>query len=251
MRIITNERLIKRYSKLGQYLVIFGMAIIVVYFYLSSTGNENLKEFQTRFSLLLLFGPIVALITLFVGISLGNRYGGFPSYPILLNKALKGLDDKYSLYHFIAPTGHLLVGPAGLLLLFPKRQAGTITFKKNRWRQEKLTFIQSYLKFFGFESIGRPDLEIGAEIEGVRKFISKQIPETPFPDPQAVLIFTNEKAILAADDAPIPTIRLDKLKDHVRKGMKGNTGKLTAEQIAAVTAVLERGIPAQVESGEE
>jgi hypothetical protein len=113
------------------------------------------------------------------------------------------------------------VGPAGVWVLIPKHQRGKITYSKNRWRQSGGGFVQSYLKIFAQEGIGRPDLEIEAEIDGVSKFLGKRIDDdTEIPEIKAALIFSNPETDIQAEEAPYPTLPAKKLKDLIRKTAK-------------------------------
>jgi hypothetical protein len=242
MRIITNEGLIKRYARLGTIASFGGLLILVVGMVMSFREDGN-------FSLslgLLLFGFMLSQ----VGIYLGNRYARLPRPDQAMNKALKGLERRYSIYHFVAPSAHLLVGPAGIWVVLPKPQRGHITFDKGRWRQRGGLGL-AYMRIFAQESIGRPDLEIGAELEGMHKFLKKEIPDVEFPAPQAVLLFTNEKTEVDAPAAPVATLKLDALKEFIRQQQKTGKHKLTAEQIAAIQRVLEAGIAGAKAGGEE
>jgi hypothetical protein len=58
------------------------------------------------------------------------------------------------------------------------------------------------------------------------------------------LIFTNEKAVLeGVEEAPTPTLAPRKLKEYIRKQVKGKA--LPAEKIRLIKEALE-GMPAQV-----
>jgi hypothetical protein len=167
---------------------------------------------------------LVALLVGFglsqVGIYFGNRWGRRPRPDEVLDLALKGLDGRYSIYHYTTPTSHLLVGPAGVWVLMPRHQSGTITYddNKNRWRQKGGNL---YLKIFAQENLGRPDLEVGAEINAITSFLEAQLDEENTPEVSAILVMTNEKCIIDADNAPIPTLEAKKLKDFIRKTAKG------------------------------
>jgi hypothetical protein len=107
-------------------------------------------------------------------------------------------------------------------VLIPKHQRGTITYSKNRWRQSGGGFVQNYLKIFAQEGIGRPDLEIESDINGLSKFIKKNISDgTEVPEIQAALIFSDPSIDIQADEAPVPTLPAKKLKDFIRKTAKG------------------------------
>lgn len=211
MEIISNDRLIRRNARIGQIASIAGLLVLAGGMYISFARQD------------LFFLSMIALLTGFalsqVGIYFGNRWGRRPRPDELLNQALKGLDGRFSLYHYTTPTAHLLVGPAGVWVLIPRHQGGTITYDeaRRRWRQRGGNL---YLKIFAQESIGRPDLEIPAEIEAVRRFLAARLGEEDLPELQAALVFTSERSALQADNAPYPTLSIKKLKDFIRKAAK-------------------------------
>jgi hypothetical protein len=172
-----------------------------------------------------------------VGIFFTNRWGRVPRPDQHLNTALKGLDSNYSLYHYRAPTSHLLVGPAGIWVLIPHYQRGTITYENGKYRQKGGGFVLGYLKIFGQEGIGRPELEAEAEKEAIFKFLKKKMPDKEFPPVQAALVFTDERAVLETDGAPTPTMQSKKLKEFIRK--KAKTKSLSMDRIREVREALE------------
>jgi len=211
MEIHTNERLIKRNARIGQITSITGLAILAGGMIISFTRPE-------MFSI-----SLVALLIGFglsqIGIYFGNRWGRRPRPDEVLDTALKGLDGRYSIYHYTTPTSHLLVGPAGVWVLMPRHQAGTITYdeNKNRWRQQGGNL---YLKIFAQENLGRPDLEVGSEIHAIASFIEERLGEGKIPEVSAALVMTNEKCVVDADNAPAPTLEEKKLKDFIKKTAK-------------------------------
>ena len=124
------------------------------------------------------------------------------------------------IYHYITTSAHLLVGPAGIWVLLPKHQRGMITYQKNRWRQKGGGILLAYLKIFGQEGIGRPDLEIESETEKVEKFLTKHLPDIEIPAINAALVFFHPDVNLQVEDAPHPTLTDRKLKDLIRKAAK-------------------------------
>jgi hypothetical protein len=233
MRIVTNERHIRKFARTGQITSLAGLLLLVAGLVISFVRPE-----QVALSLAaLLLGFVLSQ----VGIFFGNRYARSPRGDQALNLALKGIDREHTLYHYIAPTGHFLAGPGGMWILIPKPQRGRIVYERGRWRQRGGIFL-SYLKIFAQEGIGRPDLEIGGEIDALKKFLKKEIPDHEFPDPNPVLVFTNERAEIDAGGAPVPTVPIANLKDLIRKQSKEKGGKLTPEQLEALTGVLEANI---------
>ncbi|HUF38929.1 MAG TPA: hypothetical protein VMN57_10425 [Anaerolineales bacterium] len=233
MRIVTNETHIRKYARAGQITSLAGLLLLVAGLVISFVRPEQVP--------LSLAALLLGFALSQVGIFLGNRYARSPRADQALNAALKGVDRQHTLYHYIAPTPHFLAGPTGMWILIPKPQRGRITYEKRRWRQRGGVFL-SYLRIFAQEGIGRPDLEIGAEIDTLKKFLKKELPELEFPDPNPVLVFTNPRAEIAADDAPVPTVPISVLKHAVRDQAKQRGGKLSPEQLAALTGILEAGI---------
>lgn len=95
----------------------------------------------------------------------------------------------------------------------------------------------AYLKLFAQEGLGRPDLEINTDVENLKAALKKSLGEDqPLPNINVVLVFSDDRAVLQADDAPYPTIKLDQLKDLFRKTAKQNP--LPASEIKRITDVL-------------
>lgn len=211
MEIISNDRLIRRNARIGQIASVTGLLVLAGGMYISFARQD------------LFFLSMIALLAGFglsqIGIYFGNRWGRRPRPDELLNQALKGLDGRFSLYHYTTPTAHLLVGPAGVWVLIPRHQGGTITYDemRKRWRQKGGNL---YLKIFAQESIGRPDLEIPAEIEALRRYLSSRLGDEDVPTVQAALVFTSDRSDLQADNAPYPTLSIKKLKEFIRKTAK-------------------------------
>jgi hypothetical protein len=212
MKVITNEKMIKRNSRLGQIATASGLVVLIGGMAISFT-KPNLAGFSW---IALLVGFTLSQI----GIYFGNRWGRHPRPDELLDQGLKGLNDQYSFYHYETPVAHLLVGPSGLWVILPFYQVGKIVYERNRWRQKGGGFFQRYLRAFGQEGIGRPDLEAPAEVSTLDRYIKKNIPNVATPEPNVALVFINAKAELEVENAPILTLPLKELKNTIRKSAK-------------------------------
>jgi len=231
MNILINEKLVKRNARIGQVLTIFSLAILASGMYLSFQRPD-------------LFGlSVIALLVGFlasqIGIYYTNRWGRRPRPDEMLTAALKGMDKRYALFHYLTPTSHLLVGPAGIWILIPKTQRGVITYEKNRWRQRGGGFLATYLKIFAQESIGRPDLEVAAETDALGRYLEKHLDGVELPEIKTALVFMHPDADVQVDDeaAPTPTLLAKKLKDFIRKAAKDGGGSL--ETIKLVRGLFE------------
>jgi hypothetical protein len=229
MNIISNDKLIVRNGRIAQFTGLGGLAVLLIGMYVLFTKPN---EFT------IIWGTVVAGFILYqVGIYFTNRWGRVPRPDQHLNSALKGLDGSYSIYHYRTPTAHFLVGPAGLWVLLPHYQRGTISYEKGKYRQTGGGFMLGYLKIFGQEGLGRPDLEADGEKESITKFLKKKMPDKELPPVQAVLVFTDERVEINTDNAPVPTLQSKKLKEFIRKAAK--TKPLSADRIREVREALE------------
>jgi len=231
MKIIKNEKLIKRNSIIGQWTSIAALLVLGGGMYMSFSNPSNPN--MVTYSIIALVGGFILTQ---IGMYMGNRWGRSPRPDEKFDAGLKGLPGDYTIYHFITPASHLLVGPAGVWTLLPYRQRGVVTYAKNRWRVGSGGFLQAYMSIFGQEGIGRPDLEAGGEIAGVKRLLSKKLSEGEIPEIQAALVFMNDEVDLQVDGAPLPAIKIKQLKDFMRQ--KGKEKPLGQVQLAAIKFAL-------------
>lgn len=212
MKIIKNEKLIKRNAKIGQYTSLGALVVLGIGMYISFTKPD------------LFIWALVALLAGFtltqIGMYFGNRWGRSPRPDEKLDAGLKGLPGDFVMYHWATPVAHLLVGPAGVWVLIPYHQRGQVTYRKNRWRMSGGGFMQNYMRLFGQEGLGRPDMEAEAEINSVRKALATEMDEHEIPEINAALVFTTEGIQIDAEEAPMPALTLKKLKEFMRSKAK-------------------------------
>ena len=228
MKIIKNEKRIKRNAQIGSWTSLTAMAVLGLGMYISFTRTELIT--------LSLTALIIGFTLTQVGMYLGNKYGRSPRPDEKLDAGLKGLPNEYVMYHYTTPVSHLLAGPAGVWVILPYHQPGQVTFKKNRWRLSGGGFLQSYMRIFGQEGLGRPDHEIEGEVNALRKYLIKQMDESEVPEINAVMVFTNESVEIDAEEAPVSALKLKQFKDFIRQRAKGKP--LGQAPLAAVKAAL-------------
>jgi hypothetical protein len=141
------------------------------------------------------------------------------------------------IYHYTTPVSHLLVGPAGVWVLMPYHQRGQVAFKKNRWRLSGGGFVQSYMRIFGQEGLGRPDIEIDNEIRSLEKHLSKKMDESKIPDINALMVFTDDNVEIDGEGSPITALKLKQVKEFMRQ--KAKERKLPTETLNELKAALE------------
>jgi hypothetical protein len=229
MRIVTNSKLIKRNSKIGQYSSIGALIILGIGLYISFAKPE------------LFFYSLGALALGFilsqVGMYFGNRWGRSPRPDEVIDRGLKGLGREYTIYHYVTPAAHLLAGPAGVWVILPYHQSGTIVYEKNRWKSRGGGFLQSYLRLFGQENMGKPEMEARSEVDATTKYLGRILPEgMETPPVSSLLLFTSPKAELQVKEAPIPAITPKDLKDFLRNA--ANENPMNEETLAEIRRVM-------------
>jgi hypothetical protein len=229
MKILTHEKNIRRNAKIGQYTSLASLLILAGGMYVSFVYPTQL--YISFLSLL------IGFILSQVGIYFGNRWGRRPRVDERLTSALKGLTKDYTLYHYLTPVSHLLVGPAGIWIIEPHYQRGTITFEKGKWKQKGGGLLLGYLKIFAQEGLGRPDIEAKADLDSLTAQLKKILgEEQQFPPVNVAMVFTNDQVILQTEDSPIPAMKTDQLKEFLRKAAKQTP--LSTTEIKRVTDVL-------------
>lgn len=228
MKIIKNDKLIKRNSTLGNYLSLGALLVLGTGMYISLKRTDLFP--------IALIALMAGFIMTQVGIYLGNRFGRSPRPDEKLDAALKGLQNEFAIYHYSTPVSHLMVGPAGIWMLFPYHQRGEVTFRKNRWQIKGGGFLQGYMRIFGQEGIGRPDIEIEGEANALRKYLTKRMDESEIPAINAVLVFTGDPVEIEVADAPVPALKAKQIKDFFRQ--KAKEKPIGQMQLAAIKAAL-------------
>jgi hypothetical protein len=226
MKIITNTKLVQRNKRLGQILTFASLAILIGGLVLSINGNPEYISYSYM-------ALILGFMTSQFGIYFTNRFGRSPRPDEKLSAELKGLDDRYSLYHYATAVSHVLVGPSGLWVLMPFHQQGTITYEKGKYKQKGGSL---YLKIFAQEGLGRPDKDAQYACDDMQKFLAKRMESDAIPTVNAMLVFTHPKAEVKAPEAPFPTMVSEKMKDFLRKKAKDNA--FTPEFADKINAVL-------------
>jgi hypothetical protein len=228
MKIIKNEKLIERNGKIGQYTSLAALIVLGAGMYVSFAKPELFK-----YSIICL---VAGFIMTQIGMYMGNRWGRSPRPDEQFDTGLKGLHSEFNIYHYTSPVPHFLVGPSGIWALLPYHQRGKVTFEKNRWKMTGGGFLQSYMRIFGQESLGRPELDAENEIQTLTKFFTKKMEGSIIPEVKAILVFTNNDVELNANESPIHAMTLKQLKEFLRQGGKNRT--LSNDQIKLITDIL-------------
>jgi hypothetical protein len=238
MNILTNEKAIRRNTKIGKFTSVLALGLMSIGLYFSFQFTDERFAIQNESYIWWMSATLFAGFIMFqIGIYFMNRFGRRPRPDEMISASLKGFSKDYTLYHYLTPVSHLLVGPAGVWIIEPYYQRGTISYddKRKRWQQKGGGLLLAYMKIFAQEGLGRPDMEVKADMDSLTRALNKTLGEDA-PTPNAALVFTDPRAVIEAENAPFPTMKIKDLKEYLRKYAKEHA--LPAEQIKSVTDAL-------------
>lgn len=228
MKIIINDKLIKRNKTIGNVTSIAGLAI------LASGLILNIRPTNTR--TLISFGAlIVGFIVAQISTHYVTRFGRSPRFDEIIANNLKKLSYEYSFYVYTGPIPMVLVGPSGLWIPIPVVAGGEISYDK-KWRQKGGSF---FMKMFGQENIGKPDIEIASNEKQLIEFLQNHLEEGEIPPVSSVLVSLHPKAVIGdVENAPVAIVESGALRRHIRKNDRKTDTEISPAVLQKINAAL-------------
>lgn len=209
MRLVANETYIRRREKIGRYLSLGSIALLVAALVWSFVRPFTTPAGIVGWAVLL----AAALAFSFVGGYYGERFAGPAAHYLGVRSALKGLDHHYVLFQHLLPLPHVLLGPDGLTVLVVRSQAGEITYRDGRWtHRQKGKFFR---EMAGQERLGRPEMDVEYEVRRMQQYLAKRLPGEEVPV-QGVVLFTNPNLNLDVVNPPVPVFYGKKIRPWLR-----------------------------------
>lgn len=228
MKVVRNDQYIQRRATIGNWTFPIGYVVLIL-------GLVT--------SLLYPQVTLAPLIAFFMGLGL-TQIGIYyihrfvrPDRPeAALTQALKGLDDRYILYHYMLPADHVLVGPDGVRVFIVKWQHGEIRCRNDRWSQP-MGLLRRLLRWMAQDTVGNPTREAQVEAESLRRYFARHLDGKEISI-RPVIVFTHPEARLDIEGSSVPVVHARKLKEWLRK--EGRQGALPRD----LQEALERILPA-------
>jgi len=208
MRITTNTKLIERQSKIARYATFAGLGVLAISLISSFVNASNIA-----FSYISLF---VGLVFAYIGSTLANKWIKEPRADKALEKALKGFDNKHHLYHYLLPAPHVLLAPTGLLIFHVKPLDGEIICRDDKWKRPWRA--SRLLGGMGQEPLANPSADVNKEIAAMRALLGEKFDKVPM---DGYVIFSDPRVQLDIENASVPVLRADDLKETLRKAKRG------------------------------
>jgi len=215
MKVVIDQKKYRRLALLGRIALFGSLGILLAGLLLTLFGPQLgllTPENSSLFFILYLVILLVGFTASRIGFHYGNRYLAPTRPDMVLRESLKGLDRKYALMLFAAPTNYLLIEPGGVTVFVVRNQEGKITYREGKWKRR-----ESLLRFwFGRdEPLGDPTADLNEELQKVHRVLTEKLPNLKIPL-RGIIVFSNPKAILDVEPSPNAVLRAEDLKDYLR-----------------------------------
>ncbi len=239
MQIRENREYVRSRVKLGNIANFASMGLLVVGFILSLMPDRLGQE--------AIFLAYVALIGAFLLLSFGRtftrRWGARFRQDQWLIPALRGLDNRYTMFNFASPAlpDHIVLGPAGLYVLVPRANGGTIRFNGRRWSRGSVG--SSLFRGFAEGGLGNPLLDVQRSMGQLATYLRKHGSQELIANLEArpIIVFTNPGVHLEISNSQVPIVQPRELRSIFRRAKT----VLPAEKVEELTGVLGREVPVE------
>ena len=231
MKLVINEKYIKRNKKLGGAIFITNLLVLGIGAYFAFTGDMT-KVYYSWIALII--GFTLTRISMYYM----NRFGRNPRYDEVLSEVFGKLRNDYTFFSYSSPVPYLLLGPCRLWLPILVTSGGKISFEKGKWKHSGVGIFQ---RMIGQEALVNPEQDVAEASKKIQEHLSKHgISDSQQPSLQPVLVLLMTNTTLGnLDDAPYPVVTLPELKRFIRKEDRENCStEFTAEENEKLVAAL-------------
>ncbi|MFQ5921948.1 MAG: hypothetical protein ACE5M4_03825 [Anaerolineales bacterium] len=213
---------VKRNARLARILSFGGLGIM---------GLGLLISFRPPYRIDLVLGLfLTGILASQIGQPMRNRWDRQPRTDEILDGALKGLDQRFAIFHYSLGARHVLICPGGVFALIPRVEDGKIEYADGHWT--RTTSKGGLFRRAGTRSIRGIEREVVAEVDRANSRLNLPFSVRPF------IVFLHSNAETNVREAPALASHSKKLKTSVRRLPKAET--LSGGQIAQLAA--DRGL---------
>lgn len=219
MRQYIDLKMIKRWASLSKVLIFLGLGLLIGAFIMTFREPQLSNQF--------LIMSIIGVACSQAGLALNNRWGAKPRIDEIIDEALKGLDNRYGIYHYKLGTRHALLSPAGAFALVPRFEDGEITYEGENWFSRRTK--RRLLRRAGKSSFGGVQKNAEAEAQAMQRALQRALSDDLEISVQPILVFINNDTYVKINEAPLHAVHAKKLKSLIRRLPKAKS--LTAEEL--------------------
>lgn len=217
MKILTNDRLVASRARLGKLAAGLGFAVLIAGLVIS------LALPQAPFFWVSLGCLLFGIVASSVGASNMNRWVREPRADQVIDRALKGFDDRFRVYHYTLPAPHVVLAPGGLYVLTAMIQDGVVRYEGGKWRRD--FSLGRLIRFMADEGLGRPFDTADSEAQALRSLMEKN-DLADGVEIESVLVFVHPRVQLVVKDPPRPVV----VPKEVKSVIRGTEKKMSAER---------------------
>ncbi|MBK8046059.1 MAG: hypothetical protein IPK16_02340 [Anaerolineales bacterium] len=235
MKVYRNIKEIKKKETLGRRfslagLVVLFLGLMVTFFPTWYPPDKPIEPgvigFLQQYWSWLSFGALfIGFLCASAGAYFINRYARrrwpgsklFERPDEVLERSMKGFDDKFAFYSQSLPASYVLAGPNGVTVVAVRGDKGRFVVDGDRWR-EPFSFMRM-LTFFAREGVGNPAKDLEAQKESIRALLATGTDLAAVPI-EGAAVFLNQEAQLELTNPTIPVLRADQVKDYIRSRTK-------------------------------
>lgn len=226
MRLYIPEARVRRYARIGLIATLMGLACMI---------NGIVLVFVRQDLIGVILGSsFLGLLLTQVGMAFRNQWGRQPRMDQVLDEALKGLDDRYAVFHYLLDASHAVFAPEGVYVLLTTDLDGDIRCEDGAWVRYRPSRRKGRPP--SRQRLDDPGRRVGPEAERLRKTLTRRLGLAEAPEIQPILVFVHPHAEVHAGDAPVATVHLKKLKAFLRA--RPRRRPLPPDQLAALAAAV-------------
>ncbi len=214
MRVVINKAQINRKRKISHTLFFISLGGMGLGFFYTWTADPSSSASQVTCFIL----PILMLLTL-SSVRMANIWIREPRPEDALTNGLKGLGQKYTIFHHLLPAPHVLVGPEGVFTITVVWQDKSYRISGKKWHGDEglLRKLNGYLRQ---DLIGNPFNDATLHAQKVQRLINKIDPDSGV-EVQPLVVFINPQAQFEAEDPLYPVLYADpKKKPSLRQYLR-------------------------------
>lgn len=232
MKLVINEKLIKKNKTRGNIGTFSGLAVLAAGLFFACRGNTN----EIIYSYIALF---LGFFLTQVGIYYSSRFSRSPRFDQVLATAFEKLRHDYTFYVYTTSAPMVLLGPCSFWIVRPLTATGKISYLDGKWKQKG---GNGFVRFMGQEGIGNPDKDTKELEDGLHTWLSeKGLPLDQQPPIKQVLVALLKTTELGdVSNAPIPVVNLEDVKRYIRHEDRENClTPISEEELTRINALLE------------
>ena len=243
MKIYRNTKEIKRRESIGRRFSLAGLGILFVGLLVSFVPtwyppdapieSGPIGFLQVYWSWLSFAALFAGFLSASVGSYYINRYARrrWPGSRLIerpdevLERNLKGFDDKYGYFALSLPVGYVVAGPNGVTIFAVRSDKGRVIVTGDQWKEP--FSLGKIFTMFAREGVGNPSREIAEQTGKVRALLTAangqgetatvgtvaDLANVPI---EGVAVFLNAEVRLELTNPTIPALRADQVKDYLR-----------------------------------